>query len=341
MRHKQIDLLRFLGLSLIILAHIEPPEWLFRLRNFDVPMMVLVAGLSFAHSTGADSYLHYVWKRIKRLLLPVWIFLTVYFLVIWTFGLDMEVLSLDRVVESYSLHKGIGYVWIIRIFLLVALAAPFILKLDQKIASNRTYLLVLAAFYLGYEFLLHFTEPYAATPSGKLISLYLYYGICYSLVFALGVRFQRFTVGEFCLIFVAACLVHGSFGYIYYLDVGEIISTQETKYPPSAYYIFYAILVSVVLWKASPLLVKGVEMSRFVERTVMFVAQNSLWIYLWHIPFVSGLRDAEMNSFEKYLLVYSGALLMMAIQFYSVKYLLLPGVKSAPVRKNLKGLLTG
>ena len=43
-----IDMLRFVGVSLILLAHIVPPDGLFQLRSFDVPLMIFVSGLSYS-----------------------------------------------------------------------------------------------------------------------------------------------------------------------------------------------------------------------------------------------------------------------------------------------------
>ncbi len=42
-RNVVVDLMRFLGIALIILAHVEPPNIIFQARTFDVPMMVFVS----------------------------------------------------------------------------------------------------------------------------------------------------------------------------------------------------------------------------------------------------------------------------------------------------------
>lgn len=47
MRNTYIDFLRFIGLTLIILAHVKAPVWITELRCFDVPLMVFVSGISF------------------------------------------------------------------------------------------------------------------------------------------------------------------------------------------------------------------------------------------------------------------------------------------------------
>ena len=64
MRDKRIDLLRFIGLSMIILAHVTPPDVIMQIRNFDVPLMVIISGISFAISfKNSEKFTIYVWKR--------------------------------------------------------------------------------------------------------------------------------------------------------------------------------------------------------------------------------------------------------------------------------------
>ena len=75
-RDPSIDLLRFIGLTMIILAHIglsRSTSLLFQLRSFDVPLMVFTSGLAFSgRNTGA--YLLFIGKRTLRLIVPVYLF---------------------------------------------------------------------------------------------------------------------------------------------------------------------------------------------------------------------------------------------------------------------------
>ncbi|MBX2834034.1 MAG: acyltransferase family protein [Micavibrio sp.] len=81
-RDQTLDFMRLIGLTLIIFAHVKAPYVLIQLRSFDVPLMVMVSALSFSISFSGKSisYGAYVWSRIKRLVFPVWIFLSLYFL---------------------------------------------------------------------------------------------------------------------------------------------------------------------------------------------------------------------------------------------------------------------
>ena len=79
-REFSIDVLRFIGMVFIIVCHVGPPSVVFNYRNFDVTMLVFASGLSFAvadkdYLTDSKTYFRYVVKRLKRLLIPTWLFL--------------------------------------------------------------------------------------------------------------------------------------------------------------------------------------------------------------------------------------------------------------------------
>lgn len=71
-RDPYIDFLRFLGLALIILVHVNCPNLIKQIRCFDVPLMVFVSGLSCSYKSG--DFWGYLLKRTKRLIIPTWIF---------------------------------------------------------------------------------------------------------------------------------------------------------------------------------------------------------------------------------------------------------------------------
>ena len=91
MRDHNIDLLRFIGLSLVILAHVSPPTILLNIRCFDVPLMVFVSGMT-CYGRPADFSISYLTRRFTRLVFPVWIFLTLYFAMI----LGLEVVGTSQ-----------------------------------------------------------------------------------------------------------------------------------------------------------------------------------------------------------------------------------------------------
>lgn len=56
-RSFRLDLMRLLGLLLIIFAHIGPPNALFQIRTFDVPMMIFVSGVAYYISSPSFFFL--------------------------------------------------------------------------------------------------------------------------------------------------------------------------------------------------------------------------------------------------------------------------------------------
>jgi fucose 4-O-acetylase-like acetyltransferase len=89
-RNLKIDALRFICIISIFLAHSKPENaWVAQLRIFDVVLMVLLLANSFYVSAANKkiSYVNYVKKRFNRLVIPTWIFLTIFFAFFFLLGL--------------------------------------------------------------------------------------------------------------------------------------------------------------------------------------------------------------------------------------------------------------
>lgn len=75
-RDIQIDILRCIGLLLVILAHVPINETVKSIRSFDVMLLVMIAGISFVKSGRNKKefdYKRYLVGRIKRLCVPTWL----------------------------------------------------------------------------------------------------------------------------------------------------------------------------------------------------------------------------------------------------------------------------
>ncbi|HFS2505823.1 TPA: acyltransferase family protein, partial [Escherichia coli] len=89
-RSFRLDLMRLLGLLLIIFAHIGPPNALFQIRTFDVPMMIFVSGVAYYISSPSFfSWKIYYIKRVSRLLFPVWCFFALFYGVVYLFDIKV------------------------------------------------------------------------------------------------------------------------------------------------------------------------------------------------------------------------------------------------------------
>jgi peptidoglycan/LPS O-acetylase OafA/YrhL len=337
-RNSQIDLLRFIGLSMIILAHVYPPAIVFQIRNFDVPLMIIVAGMSFSLVFRGEAYGSYIWRRVKRLLFPVWIFLTVYYLAVWSLGLPWELLDFGAVVSSYLLFDGIGFVWIIRVFLIIALLAPYIHTINKAVSNDAVYILALIAFFSAYELLRYIVCPdLIEKPETDLNAIFLSI-FPYTGLFALGLRLKNISrLHTFQILFLSfAAFMFLAFSH--YFATGNFVPTQAYKYPPSMYYLSYAIFMSVLLWCVSGPLWNMVANRRITRNLASFIAQHTIWIYLWHIPL---LYIFDMNYGLKFILVFSIAIAIVYMQRSLIVDFILPKLESGVAKKNVRILFLG
>ena len=126
-----IDLLRAIGLLLIILAHVNPPHFLWELRSFDVIMMVCISTISYTEYSKPQPYWKYITGRFKRLLLPTWEYILLVGLVFYSISLFTSTptpFSFKTILIGLLTFHGIGYLWIIRVFLYNAFINPILKK---------------------------------------------------------------------------------------------------------------------------------------------------------------------------------------------------------------------
>ena len=277
-----IDYLKVIGLFCIILAHICTDQNILQIRNFDVPLMILISGYlavgSFKRSLKKNHpFLSFYWKRIKRLLFPTWIFLAIFFCIMSFFPINGAYpYSTDYIINSFLLLDGMRYVWIIRIFLICTFITPVIYYFD-KIENDYLQFLILLIIYILYEIAIFLQ----INQMNIIFEFILAYVIPYGIIYLLGMittKTSYKTDRNISLIFLAALII---VGYMLYTSTGVVQYTQIMKYPPRIYYISYALFVSFLLFSIFKRI--NIKSNRFVT----FCSKSSLWIYLWHALFVT------------------------------------------------------
>ena len=307
-----INYLKVIGLLLIILAHVCNNLFIMQLRSFDVPLMIIISGFlacgSYKRSIEKDkSLLKYYWKRIARLLIPTWIFLTIYFLLIKIAFINKEYpYDFNKILRSYLLIDGIGYVWVIRVYLMCSFITPLVFWLNGRIKSNKTKFIVLVGIYILYEIFVYFN----INKMNPIFNYIIAYIIPYGIIYILGMISKNIdykTDGKisiaFLMLFIASFLIIN-------FKKGFLQSTQTTKYPPTMYYISYALFVSFLLLSTC----KRIKLKEF--KTIDFCSKSSLWIYLWHIMFLT-LTSALISNVHwliRYVVVLAGAITVTYIQ---------------------------
>lgn len=362
-RDIRFDILKVIGIVGIFAAHAiygnsqNPIEIVIEeLRNFDVPLMVIISGSVFYHSSGNKhySFMSYLRKRIPRLITPVWFFLIVFFIVTYLVTLsqtDNQVFpfTLKEIIGSFCLlnYISIGYVWIIRVFVLVAIVSPVLLKLKQFLSSRILCLISLAIIYGVYEVLASFilkfnventgiANPIVDFIYGRLFLFIFWQQICFYLIpygclFGLGMIMASIKNSSIILISVFAGIVYFILGLNYYHDAGYFISTYIAKFPPRLYYVSYGIFMSTLLYLLVGFCLNLLNKLKYhskpieqVKKSIIFISYSSLWIYLWHIlliyhgGFIFKSINIKPQSIDRFLVWF---ILSVLITYFQKKFI--------------------
>lgn len=316
-----IDFLRCIGMILIILAYVIPHNILFELRTFDVPLMAIVLGMSFSVTYNSyEGYFSYVKKRFKRLIVPAWCFVTVY---LCTIGVLKFIFrrgySFSEIVQSYLLCGGIGYVWIIRIFFIIALFSPFILKASLKIDSNIfkiaiLFIAIAGIFFLdkltGYfqhPFVIWFYEEWIITPISYIILSYL------------GIILMDLRQNQIWFIIFTSSL--GLLGY--YLINHHWMLLSANKYPPTLYFLLYGILCSLFIYTSIIFIKNRINFNKcswLVDKITWF-SKNTMNIYYYHTFFVFIVNNIALSWIVKFIIVITGSIVITKYQVSLNQYL--------------------
>ena len=333
-RDKSIDILRAIALIGMIISHCKPHPFVQQLREFDVPLIVFLSGVSFLMSSkkkSYDGYLSYCWKRFKRLVFPTWIFLFLYYIVLFV-GLSYTGnLSFDwsSIVHNFTLTTG-WYVWIIRVFLIIALLAPSVYYLCSHL-SYTIFIILFVLLLIGYEFVAKITDA----------EWYYYITMTfpYVLIFALGLKSDRISKKHFIRIGVVAFFVYLLFVLYFSSSTGAYQCTQICKYPPQLYYTSYAIVIVSLLWVSKnyiSILFERLKLDGFLT----FVGSHTLWVYYWHIIVLLIFEDKITSPFLLFSVVLLLAIVLDYIQVLIVKWLI-NKTMSDSAKTNMSILLLG
>ena len=155
-RDVSIDIMRFLGVMSIMIAHANPPGWVFQLRNFGMPMLVVASGLTYAviYKQRTMEVGKFYRHRLSRLVIPAWIFMSLFYPLYYLFtkltGAAYP-FELRDILGAYTFYSGVGFFWIFKIYIILALITPLALRIKASALSNTVYFWALWLGYLAYE----------------------------------------------------------------------------------------------------------------------------------------------------------------------------------------------
>lgn len=278
-RDCRIDIMRVIGTFMVIFAHMEIPTFLQNGRTFDVTMLFFISGISFALSYNKNlTFGEYLKKRLKKLLIPT------YYLLIVLFGVSFivcfllkrdQLFSIESISHSFLfLNDGIGYIWIVRVYLFIAVFLFFTKRIiDTHKYSNEIIFLLLGLFIV---WIVCSTFLYG---KNVIFDSYVMEVIPYCFVAFLGMICACKKRGLNIILIVSTSI----FAVIQMLNICtfEGFCPDNYKYPPTIYYLSYGIMVTVLFIKILPNKRNGI---------IEWFSKNSFLIYLCHILFLFGFN---------------------------------------------------
>jgi hypothetical protein len=248
------------------------------------------------------------------------------------FGVVDTGLTAKGILGCFVFYKeGMGYIWIFKVFALMAFVTPLAVYINKNIKSEFLYLVILIAIALvqhGILYLEAILKPYSPEMA-FFIENYISYVFGYLPFLMLGIRFKGIErhsrEWNFWLVTALAALIIGAVSYV--LIYGVSIDLSGYKYPPQHFYIVYGAVASIFLYNCTRLLQ---NLSK--RDMVVFIGQNTNWIYLWHIPFVP-ICLLFINSWIIRFLVVS----LLAITIYSLQYKIVTKANSSFLRRYFVG----
>lgn len=277
-RDISIDICRTIFSLLIILAHVNPPKFILNIRSFDVTALVIISGMMIRNNINSDNYIKYLFSRIKKLLIPTYLLIII---VSVTSYIVCDVLKreqlyeLNIILESFALVDGIGYVWIVRIYLIIAILSPIIIMINKKIKSNYIIILLgMILIYFNYRLSIRFNKV------DNYWLDYILYVIPYTIVALIGLRCYKNkiaikqTLTLYIPIFIICQLI------MYHKGVG--FSPTTFKYPPNLYYLSYGVSVGLGIYYV--IISKEINIkNHLLNKFIVWSSKNSFTIYLVHI----------------------------------------------------------
>ncbi|ETJ48373.1 acyltransferase family protein [Pseudoalteromonas agarivorans] len=312
-RNINYDLIRLLGLLIIMVAHSSPPGWIFQLRNFGTPLLVVGSGLTYSlifASRKLETKAFYK-KRLPKLIFPAWLFLTFFFLSVYAASIISDSnfpFPNEIVIESFLFMGGIGFVWVFKIYIILSLITPLAVYLNDKVNNNLKYLSSLLFLYIVYEIAVYLITPLLTGVYSTVFNSIIFITLPYTILFLYAFNLPSLKKASVVYISMSSLIVFIVLAYLKYTEAGHFVHTQLYKYPPTLYYLSYAFFAVNAIY----LTLTNIKVSNdFTKSIVIWLSSNSLWVYLWHIFAFYIWKFASIDQIDMIVPVFVGKIFFM------------------------------
>ena len=251
----------------------------------------------------------YVSKRVKRLILPFFMFFTVYILFMkWGIGKSFP---LKYIIESYLLVGGIDFNWLVLLFIQMMIITPLLHSLFTK---NKVLLWVytFVAFISSVIFLKYTPLSYYR------IVMWLPWSLVVIYTFYLDALWNNKKL-FFIVTIILVALFIGTQQWVL-VPLKYSLSHYANKYPPNLYHISYSLFALNILYYLSKM---NVFSQCVIQKTIHFFSINSYTLFFIHILVIEGVQKwMRPNNWIVFFLIVAGISVLIQMGMKRLNYLL-------------------
>ncbi len=260
----EVDILKSIGILLIILIHtlschlnIKGFYYLWDKLHFVVLLFVFSSFyLLFKKKKRIDA-LPYYKKRIKRLIIPYYVFLAVLLILRLIFK---DSITFSYVLQNLTLVRGVDINWFVLLFLELTLLTPLILLFLQK-APALTFCLTLLLILFLPQHLINYK-----------VEMWIGWSLVITATYLIIKKPKLYKWSAFLSLLIYFVLQH----LVYHNN-----SLFSHKYPPDLYYLSYGWGITYILYLAA-IRVKKYLSRTPIETLIIYTSKNSYNLYFTH-----------------------------------------------------------
>jgi peptidoglycan/LPS O-acetylase OafA/YrhL len=266
---------------------------------------------------GVHSFITYLKKRIRRLLMPYYAWLVIYLFVVWLISGKWE--SGKYIFDSLTLTGGSDYNWLVLLFVYIALVSPIISHFSKK-PKHALVLLITMLVGAAYSVLVFFVKPivggnFRLTMAIPWISIVIFF-VLWCRIWRQGHKTIAYTLIMFS----------GLFFFLWHVIFvsGRTIRYElyYHKYPPDIYFMlfsFFTAPLGYILSRSIIAMFADIPHST-MGQVISFMSRRSYTIYFVHIICLYLVQEVLMQVYE---LTYQNHLLLVFVITLSTEFLLM------------------
>lgn len=316
LRNTTIDILRGGSILIMIAMHIAPSFRQYPISDFiwSWGQWVVAVFLLCSFAVGKNEvknlgeYIRYVFRRLKRLLIPYYIFLVAYLLV--DVLLYKKSSTISTLLKNITLIGGVEFNWMILLFVIVTICVPICIVLVR-----RSQLMALLFFGVLCSFSwLYMSERDPFGFPYRLTMIPAWLGITGMLLLFLSwaEAKQWIRVGSLLVVSLLVWLVM----YVWLTTIKQTSHLYFHKYPPDLYFTSFSMWSTITVYTLVRAFEDKTNGTHPLVRVLSYVSLHSYTIFFVHIivlQIVKVLYPARQANYALFAaLVYIATFLFVA-----------------------------